>query len=161
MTFSAPLTNPRVPMSCFFFSPPRSDVLCVDTKGLLPSAVTNQIRPRVLRTHRRRIRRQHELELNYDRKHPFTIVFPAECSPAPDHLHYFNNIYHVALSALAFPQCPSLISPEPKSMLRVDNFPHVHSTFIVSYTVQCYSSSGQMSSFFSFFLLPVAPTIPS
>lgn len=48
----------------------------------------------------------------------------------PNHLQYFNNIYHVLLSSLTFPQCPSLISPKPKSKLCADNFPHVHSSLL-------------------------------
>lgn len=48
----------------------------------------------------------------------------------PNHLQYFNNIYHVLLSSLTFPQCPSLISPRPKSKLCTDNFPHVHSSLL-------------------------------
>lgn len=64
-------------MSCVFVP---SAMFCVNTRGLLLSAVTNQVWQRVLQENQHCIRRQHKLELNYYRN-THSLLFPLLSAP--------------------------------------------------------------------------------
>lgn len=170
VTFKASIINPQVLLSCFFFPLLRCFVSTQKVSSPLLSPI------RFGRESCESINAVSAVNTNQSlitTEIPIHYCFPPECSPAPNHLHYFNSIYHVTLSSLTFPQCPSLISPGPKSMLCVDNFPHVHAGLLFHILYSATLPLGKCPLFFYFpwphhpiimlcqhFCVPLASGIP-